>query len=197
MVYADGEKMGYVNDAFNWLNINCKGMFPPPSDYLSNVLQWLNTHPDVFSLILLSFLVIPVYYIFRFAPRNSRHTLPQGFFIQVFGTAVLLILNMLYDITAMGWFVLLLGVVMVFFIYKQLFGYGVWGTIWRVVMAFACGFTLLSVLLNTNYAIHLLRINQEDVAQGYFCNIPIALAFFVIILCVSYFISKYTAKQRK
>jgi hypothetical protein len=115
----------------------------------------------------------------------------------VFGTAVLLILNMLYDITAMGWFVLVLGVVMVFFIYKQLFGYGVWGTIWRVVMAFACGFTLLSVLLNTNYAIHLLRINQEDVAQGYFLNIPIALAFFVIILCVSYFISKYTAKQRK
>jgi hypothetical protein len=90
MLYSHGEKMAYVNDAFEWLNTHVKGMFPPPSDYLSGVLQWLNTHPDVFSLILLSFLIVPNYYIFRFAPRNTRHTLPQGFFIQVFSTVLFL-----------------------------------------------------------------------------------------------------------
>ena len=33
------------------------------------------------SLILLSYLIIPNYFIYRSAPRNPRHTLPQGFFI--------------------------------------------------------------------------------------------------------------------
>ena len=87
--------MGYVNDVFNWLNVHVNGMFPPPSEYLSDVLNWLNTHPDVFSLILLSFLIIPIYFIFRFAPRNTRHSIPQGFFIQVFSTAVFMVMNML------------------------------------------------------------------------------------------------------
>ncbi len=197
MVYTNGEKMGYVNEAFNWLNIHFPGTFPPPSTYLSNVLQWLNTHPDVFTLILLSFLIIPVYFIFRFAPRNSRHTLPQGFFIQVFGTAMFLILNMFYDITALGWIVLILGSVMLFVTYRELFGYGVWGTLWRLIVAFVCGYTLLSVLLNTNYGIHLLRNQQMDAARGYFLNVPIALVFLIIILGVSYFISKKTAGSLK
>lgn len=194
MVHTEGEKMGYVNEAFNWLNIHLPGTFPPPSDYLNNVLQWLNTHPDVFTLILLSFLIIPIYFIFRFAPRNSKHTLPQGFFIQVFSTAVFLILNMFYDITALGWLVFLLSSVMLFVIYRQLFGYGVWGTLWRLVVAFVCGYTLLSILLNFNYGIHLLRDQQMDAARGYFLNVPIALAFFLIILSVSYIISKKTAR---
>ena len=197
MVYTNGEKMGYVNEAFNWLNIHFPGTFPPPSTYLSNVLQWLNTHPDVFTLILLSFLIIPVYFIFRFAPRNSRHTLPQGFFIQVFGTAMFLILNMFYDITALGWIVLILGSVMLFVTYRELFGYGVWGTLWRLIVAFVCGYTLLSVLLNTNYGVHLLRDHQMDAARGFFLNVPIALVFLIIILGVSYFISKKTAGSLK
>ena len=141
-------------------------------------------------------MIIPVYFIFRFAPRNSRHTLPQGFFIQVFGTAMFLILNMFYDITALGWIVLILGSVMLFVTYRELFGYGVWGTLLRLIVAFVCGYTLLSVLLNTNYGIHLLRTQPMDAARGYFLNVPIALVFLIIILGVSYFISKKTAIKR-
>ena len=159
--------------------------------------MWLNTHPDVFSLILLSFLIIPIYYIFRFAPRNPRHTLPQGFFIQVFSTAMLLILNMLYDITAQGLLVSLLGAVMIYVTYRQLFGYGVWGTLWRVILAFVCGFTLLSILLNTNYGFHLLREQRVDVARGFFLNVPIALVFLLIILAFSYYISKPRPKGKQ
>ena len=192
-----GEKMSYVTDVFSWLNVHLNGVFPPPSDYLNKVFMWLNTHPDVFSLILLSFLIIPIYYIFRFAPRNPRHTLPQGFFIQVFSTAMLLILNMLYDITAQGLLVALLGAVMIFITYRQLFGYGVWGTLWRVILAFVCGFTLLSILLNTNYGFHLLREQRVDAARGFFLNVPIALAFLLIILAFSYYISKPRPKGKQ
>lgn len=190
-----GERMGYINDVFQWLNVNLNGAFPPPSDYLNKVFMWLNTHPDLLSLVLLSFLIIPNYFIFRFAPRNTHHILPQGFFVQVFSTSVFMILNMCYDITSLGWLVFLLGAVMIFRTYRQLFGYGVWGTLWRVVTAFVCGQTLLSVLLNVNYGIHLLRAHQEDAARGYFLNVPIAFAFLVVILGVSYFISKKTARK--
>lgn len=191
-----GERMAYINDVFEWLNIHLNGMFPPPSDYLSDMFTWLNTHPDVLSLVLLSFLIIPNYFIFRFAPFNTRHTLPQGFFIQVFSTSVFMVLNMIYDITSLGWLVFLMGAVMVFLTYKQLFAYGVWGTLWRVTMAFVCGYTLLSVLLNINYGIHLIRTNHGDVARGFFLNVPIALGVLFIILCICYFISKRSQCSR-
>ena len=183
--------MGYINDVFTWLNIHFNGAFPPPSDYLSEVFVWLNMHPDVLSLILLSFLIIPNYFIFRFAPRNTQHTLPQGFFIQVFSTSVFMILNMIYDITSLGWLVMILGAVLVFFTYQQLFGYGVWGTLWRTVMSFVCGYTLLSILLNINYGIYLLREGQNNVAQGFFYNVPIALAVLIVILLICFGISKF------
>ena len=86
---------------------------------------------------------------------------------------------------------------MLFVTYRQLFGYGVWGTLWRLVVAFVCGYTLMSVLLNTNYGIHLLRDHQMDAARGYFLNVPIALAFLLIILGMSYFISKKTFSELK
>ena len=187
---APGEKMSYISDVFSWLNVHLNGAFPPPSDYLSDVFAWLNTHPDVLSLILLSFLIIPNYFIFRFAPRNAHHTLPQGFFMQVFCSAVFMILNMFYDITSLGWLVFIFAALLVFFTYKQLFGYGIWGTIWRGLMAFVCAFTLLSILLNLNYGFHLLQHNQADVARGFFLNIPIALLIFVVIMWGCYAISK-------
>ena len=191
MINVDaGERMSYITSVFSWLNVHLNGAFPPPSDYLDAVFQWLNTHPDLLSLVLLSFLIIPNYFIFHFAPRNARHTLPQGFFVQVFSTAMFMILNMLYDLTALGWLVLLLGVVMVSATYKQLFGYGVWGTLWRVVTSFVCAFTMLSIFLSVNYGIHLLREQQGDAARGFFLNVPIALAFLVVILAISYFLSR-------
>ena len=192
-----GEKMSYVTDVFSWLNVHLNGVFPPPSDYLNKVFMWLNTHPDVLSLVLLSFLIVPNYFIFRYAPRNSHHTLPQGFFIQVFSSAVFMILNMLYDITSLGWLVFLLAAVMVFVTYKQLFGYGVWGTLWRVVTAFVCAYTMLSVVLNINYGIHLLREHLNELARSFFLNVPIALLILAIILTISYLISKPRPKKQK
>ena len=186
------EKMSYITNVFRWLNDHFNGAFPPPSDYLNEVLMWLNTHPDILSLIMLCFLIVPNYYIFRFAPRNTRHTIPQGFFIQVFSTVVFLILNMFYDITSLGWLVFILAEVLLFFTYKQLFGYGVWGTLWRLVMSFVCGYTLWSVLLNVNYGIHLTRLGQNETAWSYFLNVPIAILIIVAILCICYFISKRT-----
>ena len=97
----------------------------------------------------------------------------------------------------MGWLVFLIAQVLIFFTYKQLFGYGVWGTIWRLVMSFVCGYTLWSILLNANYGIHLMRMGQNAIARSYFLNIPIAILIIVIIICFCYFISKPRTKKKK
>jgi len=184
------EKMAYITNVFSWLNDHFNGAFPPPSDFLNDMLRWLNTHPDVLSLVMLSFLIVPNFFIFRFAPRNTRHTIPQGFFIQVFSTVVFLILNMIYDITSMGWLVFIMAGLLLFLTYKQLFGYGVWGTLWRLVLAFVCGYASWSVLLNLSYGIHLLKNHQHNAATSAMLNIPIALALIAVILCICYLISK-------
>jgi hypothetical protein len=85
--------------------------------------------------------------------------------------------------------------VLVFLTYRQLFAYGVWGTLWRVLMAFVCAITLWSIMLNTSYGVHLLRMQHTDVARGYFLNAPIALAFLVFILFISYIISRPRKKK--
>ena len=166
--------------------------------FLDNVFMWMNTHADLMSMIIMSYLIVPVYYIFRFAPRNPHHTLPQGFFIQVFSSVELLLLNMVYDITSMGWFVFVLGVVALFFTYKQLFGYGVWGTVWRLVVALACALLFLLLMLFIDYGIHMFRGGQYDMGIGlFFFIIPALVLVFIGLLWISYAISKPRSKERK
>ena len=166
--------------------------------FLDNVFMWINTHPDLMSMIVLSFLIIPNYFIFRYAPRNTFHTLPQGFFIQVFSSVVFLVLNMIYDITSMGWFVFVLALIGLLITYKQLFGYGIWGTAWRVVASFACALLLLLFLLFIDYGIHLLRAGTFDVAMGIlFIFIPLCVILFVAILWFAYRISKPRVKEAR
>ena len=162
-----GERMGYINDVFSWLNDHINGAFPPPSDYLNDVFIWLNTHPDVLSLILLSFLIIPNYFIFRYAPRHTRHTLPQGFFIQVFTAVVFLVINIFHDITAMDWFAFVLGNVWLYCAYKQLFGYGWWGTLWRLLLALACAHLLALFMLGMDFSIHMIQAGESNFVSGF------------------------------
>lgn len=83
--------------------------------------------------------IIPTWIMFRYSPRNTRHSLPEGFFIQVFLSTL--------EVT-MTFFWIFLGlihpkvysagvtIIMVFYYivtYIQLFGYGFWGTLWREI----------------------------------------------------------------
>ena len=52
--------------------------------FIDTAVFWIMSHPEWSLLFLLSSLIIPTWFVFRHAPRNTRHTLPQGFFIQVF-----------------------------------------------------------------------------------------------------------------
>ena len=134
---------------------------------IDNAFEWMNLHPEVMSLILLSYLIIPIYFIFRFAPRNTRHTLPQGFFIQVFSAIVFLVFNIFDDITSLHTTIFVLGNVWLFCAYKQIFGYGLWGTLWRLVLALVCAHLLALIMLGIDFSIHMIQAGESNFASGF------------------------------
>ena len=112
-------------------------------------INWLEENRAWASLILLSFFIIPTYLICRESPRCNRHTLPESFFIQVFigvqmSVWVLLTRVLPKDNVASDAIILLIMLGLVWFrTYYQLFGYSVWGTLWRMVAVWWNGVILL------------------------------------------------------
>ena len=121
--------------------------------YYDTASQWIENHLEWLFLFIFSLLILPTWLVFRHSPRNSRHTLPQGFFIQVFMTTEYLIWLFIistciklsgmnvgnavgssnYDIYVVSFTFLFIPII-VFVNYKQLFGYSWWGTVWRVLL---------------------------------------------------------------
>ena len=116
-------------------------------------------------LSLTSLLIVPTWLIFRYAPRISRHTLPQNFFIQVLCSTQLLVLGYVFvsigmlisgegaDVTYMLYYVLVITPIIYIIDYKQLFGYSWWGTIWRVLMIDLVIFSVVLALIAGVYGL--------------------------------------------
>lgn len=105
---------------------------------------WIRQHYSLAMLVMSVLAIIPTWVIFRNSPRNSHHTIPEGFFIQVLFQTLSIVLSLLtipldftqspfstiaYDLLIMAYY---------FVGYKQLFGYGIWGTLWRQVLVYIC-----------------------------------------------------------
>ncbi len=119
--------------------------------------DWYETHFGWSMLILSFILIFPTWVMFHYSPRHTRHSLPEGFFIQVLFTDLQLGLFLLmvpcwFLFKQMTILTLFFIVVVAYFIigYKQLFGYSLWGTFWRLVFVFSfvyCVTLLLSHLV--------------------------------------------------
>ncbi len=140
--------------------------------YFDFVSQWIGNHIEWLYLFIFSLLILPTWLVFRHSPRNPRHTIPQGFFIQVLMTTQYFVwvfiistfvklvgIDLGYEAGSSGFedimveSSLLVIPVIVAVNYKQVFGYGWWGTVWRVLLmvmvivlcffatAFWCGVT--------------------------------------------------------
>ncbi len=114
---------------------------------------WIREHYSWAMLIMSALAIIPTWVIFRRSPRNTRHTIPEGFFIQVFFQTLTIVLSILtipldftqsiittvaYDLLIMTYY---------FVGYKQLFGYGIWGTLWRQALVSVCVVVFFMLLI--------------------------------------------------
>ena len=149
---------------------------------------------EAWGFILLSPLwIFPVWLMFRFAPGYDHHTLPEGFFIQVFMSTLILVVCCLADVIWV-W----LGVLIVLYYvvaYKQIFGYGWWGTVWRIALCCAVFLFSAVVLLGVTELV----IKGESIeGLGITEDLLIISKFFlmgVVSALAGYFISRFFNKK--
>ena len=165
---------------------------PTPIEKLN---AWIGNHLDYGPLTFFLLMIVPTFILFRYAPRHTRHTLPQSFFIQVFNSiqfiTLLLVMALgrelfMYSEGAEDTFdkVFLMVTIPTYLVinYKQLFGYGVWGTVWRTLVCFLIMSYLFILIFD--YANVILYGAQSKYSKGniYFGTIKIILIIVFLLL---------------
>ncbi len=150
--------------------------------------------------------ILPTWIMFRYAPRHTRHTLPQGFFIQVFLCVINLVLSFILLLPfalinyiaylMISWIVLIIYYIIA---YKQLFGYGIWGTLWRVLVVVGSTYSIFQSLLEL---FNLYGLSQEVAQKSPIVNNAINyLAYGLTLLAIGWVINliatKLTRKEFK
>lgn len=170
---------------------------------LNTFLVWVSSHYDYAALFMFAFYALPTYIVFRHSPRNARHTLPQAFFIQVFNATQFLCFVLIHALLC-KWpglpemvsdlIVLLLIPMLLYFNYRQLFGYSRWGTLWRVIH---CLFLWLSSFV-TLMAIEDVIYNSMTHKNNYslFFGVLILFIFFLSTTLIVIFINRRGEKKR-
>ncbi len=75
--------------------------------------------------------------------------------------------NIFDDITSLHTVIFVLGNVWLYYAYKQLFGYGWWGTLWRLALALACAHLLALLMLGIDFSIHMIQTGDYNFANGF------------------------------
>lgn len=159
------------------------------ADLLSRFGLWLDQNPGWMMLLITSSMLLPTWFSFRWAPRHTRHTLPEGFFIQVFMAtlfAIIIVFTTLYPI-----FILLFPVYYVI-TYHRLFGYGIWGTLWRLA---ACLFLVVQEVYLLLVIVQYFKKGIAEVYENTLLHLVAITVFTLLTLLLVAGISKYTAKK--
>ncbi|MBR5352345.1 MAG: DUF3667 domain-containing protein [Bacteroidales bacterium] len=153
------------------------------------VFEWVSEHPAWNAMLISVAMIIPTWLFFRFAPRHTRHTLPEGIFIQLFMNILILVIVFLSD-----FFILLSLLIPVYYYiaYRQLFGYRPWGTIWRILLCFVVWGIFFVIFINL---LNIVTTHPEKLPR-----VAIGLLLYLValagILAFGYFVSKKNAQSK-
>ena len=155
---------------------------------LGRAVIWMVNHLGWGMLILTAFLILPTWLLFRYAPKHPRHTLPEGIYIQLFMSTLVLLFFVLSQAFA-GWLLWLVPVYY-FIAYRQLFGYGIWGTLWRTALTWSVSLFLALIL-----SLEILYLTgqippDEDSVSTYTIGFSVFLVICLGILFMGYWIGK-------
>lgn len=183
----------------------------PENNYvlINKVLSWLSAHPAWAAMSLTLIMIFPTYFLFHFAPRHTRHTLPESIFIQLFMSTLMLICALVSDlIPELSWLIPFYY----YLTYRQLFGYRPWGTLWRLMLSAFVWFLLLITIVATPMVF--IRATSTALSEDYTLSFDLSMfdsnnsnaiilyALVVIVLlfiitaaplAIGYWISKKTA----
>jgi len=175
---------------------------------LSDYYNWYESHFSWAMLGMSVLAIIPTWVMFRYAPRNTRHSLPEGFFIQVLFSVLMVVLNFfliyLVLVNLIAYNVVIALVTMFYYIvgYMQLFGYGFWGTLWReafvllpiVLIEFGLIFAFFGV---DALAPHNKQISADEILQMRIIAVGGMLLLAVAIMAVGWVINLIATRKAR
>ncbi|MBQ8715338.1 MAG: DUF3667 domain-containing protein [Prevotella sp.] len=159
---------------------------------IDDFIQWLTANKSWYMLFWNSFFILPTWVLFRFAPRYPYHTLPEGFFLQVFLSVQNLLLGFVdyfYTNTSS-----ILNLIYTVITYRQLFGYGWWSTFWRIIIAIVTAILTMVLPIAVPY---IFQNSQKSTEKHIFASAIFTLVVVLVIavlLYISYRIGKRTRK---
>ena len=163
------------------------------SGLMAGILNWLNDHLEWAIIIETILLVFPTWLLFRFSPKHTLHSIPEGVYIQLFMGSLVLLLILLR--TLLGKWILVLVPIYYYIAYRQLFGYGVWSTLWRTVLCLGIIFYFFGIAMMVS-----MRISKAFWAQHTTWEFLSMFGAFLLlgagILYLGYWIGKKTARNR-
>ena len=157
------------------------------------LLNWMSSNLSLAIIIQTVLLIFPTWLLFRYAPVFKRHTLPEGFHIQLFMGSLVLIIVMLRCLVG-DW--VLMSIPFFYYVaYRQLFQYSVWGTLWRTIVSIGC--------IPYFFAILMMSVKYQQyggLAAGHsiWAAIGVLAVFYALgfgILALGWWISKRTEKS--
>jgi hypothetical protein len=160
---------------------------------IDSVMAWINAQKSWATLLYQSLYILPTWLVFRFAPGYPRHTLPEGFFLQVFLSVQSLLLSFLgywnSDIELWLWLIYM------YITYRQLFGYGWWSTLWRFVVVMLLH---LGVMATVAASVTVLLLHRDRGSYVYFLVLISAIVLLTaVMLIVTHRINKRTVNQER
>ena len=155
-------------------------------------LEWMMSHMDWAILIQTVLLILPVWLLFRFAPKHPRHTIKEGFYIQAFMASVVLVCIALRALIS-NWLILLVFI-SYYVVFRQLFGYGIWGTLWRTVLSIGIVSYVFAVIMMTAW-VHAGKYPAVISPQADIALAVGLIAAGVGVVLLGYWIGKKTERQ--
>jgi hypothetical protein len=160
---------------------------------IDKIIKWFNDNKSWGTLFFQAFYILPTWVVFRFAPRYPRHTLPEGFFVQVFLSTLSLLLTFI-DYLGLSVFENIISTFFFLIAYRQLFGYSWCGTLWRCFATALSALLMMTILLIVAFYI-LEHDNFIYELATYLEFLGAFIASLALILTVSYRISLSKSKK--
>ena len=162
------------------------------ANYWSN---WFESNPGWGFLTVTASLILPTWALFRHSPRHNRHSLPEGFFLQVF-MATIIIMTTTLSIVCPSWVILLIPIYYVI-TYKQLFGYGWWATLWRILLCVVLGIIFFtSIMIYFEYFATGKAIGTKHAAIVEIMGWSVFLIVVLLLTAGTYLVGRFTEKRR-
>lgn len=160
---------------------------------IDSVINWFNDNKSWGTLFFQAFYILPTWVVFRFAPRYPRHTLPEGFFLQIFLSTLSLLLTFI-DYLGLLTFENIISAFYFLIAYRQLFGYSWWGTLWRCIVTTLSAVLMMAIPLVLAFFV----FESDNLIYGmttYMCILAALIALLALILFVTYHISLSRSKK--